>query len=184
MVIEASRSEPEHAEVSVTNLSANPTDLDVGRALEEIPQRQFFAPTEGGGRPLHSGAVGATRVGPDRARDRRLSAIRWRRIEDRSSLPWDDQKNQNGRMESAKRLTAFGGDPRVFHRHSPPRPARPGTDPARVAGASVTFEPAPAPAWHMHPLGQHLIVTSGFGLAQRWAGVERSGRGRGLDSAG
>jgi len=38
--------------------------------------------------------------------------------------------------------------------------------PARAAGASVTFEPGARTAWHTHPLGQTLIVTSGCGLAQ------------------
>jgi quercetin dioxygenase-like cupin family protein len=38
--------------------------------------------------------------------------------------------------------------------------------PARVAGASVTFEPGARTAWHTHPLGQTLIVTAGCGLAQ------------------
>ena len=42
--------------------------------------------------------------------------------------------------------------------------------PARVAGAQVTFEPGARTAWHTHPLGQTLIVTSGSGLAQRWGG--------------
>ena len=39
-------------------------------------------------------------------------------------------------------------------------------DPARVRGASVTFEPGARSAWHTHPLGQILIVTSGFGWVQ------------------
>jgi quercetin dioxygenase-like cupin family protein len=39
--------------------------------------------------------------------------------------------------------------------------------PARVAGASVTFEPGARTAWHTHPLGQTLIVTFGSGLVQR-----------------
>ena len=43
-------------------------------------------------------------------------------------------------------------------------------DPARVVGASVTFEPGARTAWHTHPLGQTLIVTSGFGRAQRLGG--------------
>ncbi|MEG9434779.1 cupin domain-containing protein [Edaphobacter sp. HDX4] len=43
-------------------------------------------------------------------------------------------------------------------------------DPARVQGASVTFEPGARTAWHTHPLGQTLIVTSGCGLVQRWGG--------------
>ena len=42
--------------------------------------------------------------------------------------------------------------------------------PARVAGASVTFEPGARTAWHTHPLGQTLIVTAGFGRAQREGG--------------
>lgn len=43
-------------------------------------------------------------------------------------------------------------------------------EPARVVGAHVTFEPGARTAWHTHPLGQTLIVTSGFGRAQRWGG--------------
>jgi quercetin dioxygenase-like cupin family protein len=42
--------------------------------------------------------------------------------------------------------------------------------PARVAGASVTFEPGARAAWHTHPLGQTLIVTAGAGRVQRWGG--------------
>ena len=42
--------------------------------------------------------------------------------------------------------------------------------PARVAGASVTFEPGARTAWHTHPLGQTLIVTAGSGWVQRHGG--------------
>src|SRR6266511_4082957 len=42
--------------------------------------------------------------------------------------------------------------------------------PARAAGASVTFEPGARTAWHTHPLGQTLIVTSGVGWVQREGG--------------
>jgi quercetin dioxygenase-like cupin family protein len=41
-----------------------------------------------------------------------------------------------------------------------------GTEPARVSGATVTFEPGARTAWHTHPLGQTLIVTAGKGLVQ------------------
>ena len=34
----------------------------------------------------------------------------------------------------------------------------------------MTFEPGARTAWHTHPLGQTLIVTSGVGRAQRWGG--------------
>jgi len=43
-------------------------------------------------------------------------------------------------------------------------------DPARITGAIVTFEPGARTAWHTHPLGQTLVVTSGVGRAQRWDG--------------
>ena len=43
--------------------------------------------------------------------------------------------------------------------------------PARVAASSVTFEPGARTAWHTHPLGQTLIVTSGCGWAQRDGGT-------------
>src|ERR1700732_4998695 len=43
-------------------------------------------------------------------------------------------------------------------------------DPARVVGASVTFEPGARTAWHTHPLGQTLIVTAGCGWIQRHGG--------------
>jgi quercetin dioxygenase-like cupin family protein len=44
-------------------------------------------------------------------------------------------------------------------------------NPARVRGASVTFEPGARTAWHTHPLGQTLIVTAGCGWAQREDGL-------------
>jgi len=44
-------------------------------------------------------------------------------------------------------------------------------DPARVVGASVTFEPGARTAWHTHPLGQTLIVMAGCGRVQRWGGL-------------
>jgi quercetin dioxygenase-like cupin family protein len=40
--------------------------------------------------------------------------------------------------------------------------------PARILGASVSFEPGARTAWHSHPLGQTLIVTAGCGRVQRW----------------
>jgi quercetin dioxygenase-like cupin family protein len=43
-------------------------------------------------------------------------------------------------------------------------------EPARVRGAHVTFEPGARTAWHTHPLGQTLIVTSGLGRVQKWGG--------------
>jgi quercetin dioxygenase-like cupin family protein len=39
-------------------------------------------------------------------------------------------------------------------------------EPARVAGATVTFEPGARTAWHTHPLGQTLVVIAGSGWVQ------------------
>jgi quercetin dioxygenase-like cupin family protein len=57
----------------------------------------------------------------------------------------------------------FTGSVRIDPLFAPP-------DPARVAGAHVTFEPGARTAWHTHPLGQTLIVTSGLGWVQRAGG--------------
>jgi 4-carboxymuconolactone decarboxylase len=40
--------------------------------------------------------------------------------------------------------------------------------PARASGSLVTFEPGARTAWHVHPLGQILIVKAGVGRVQRW----------------
>jgi len=42
--------------------------------------------------------------------------------------------------------------------------------PAGAGAACVTFEPGARTAWHTHPLGQTLIVISGFGWVQRDGG--------------
>jgi quercetin dioxygenase-like cupin family protein len=38
--------------------------------------------------------------------------------------------------------------------------------PSKTNGAHVTFSPGARTAWHTHPLGQTIIITSGLGLAQ------------------
>jgi len=53
----------------------------------------------------------------------------------------------------------FTGTVRIDPLNSPPEPARAGS-------AYVTFEPGARSAWHTHPLGQTLIVTSGVGWTQ------------------
>jgi hypothetical protein len=50
----------------------------------------------------------------------------------------------------------------------------PATTPARAAGARVTFEPGAHSAWHTHPLGQILIVTSGIGWVQQEGGEKQT----------
>ncbi len=57
----------------------------------------------------------------------------------------------------------FTGTVRIDRLFNPP-------EPARARGATVTFEPGARTAWHTHPLGQTLIVTSGRGRVQRDGG--------------
>src|SRR5713226_6832682 len=67
---------------------------------------------------------------------------------------------RNGSQPSGKGpKDNFTGIVRIDPLFQPPKPAR-------VFGASVTFEPGARTAWHTHPLGQTLIVTSGCGWVQ------------------
>jgi quercetin dioxygenase-like cupin family protein len=68
---------------------------------------------------------------------------------------------KRGSQNSTKGSTEyFSGDVRIDPLFEAP-------EPARVRGASVTFEAGARTAWHKHPLGQPLLVTSGLGWAQR-----------------
>jgi quercetin dioxygenase-like cupin family protein len=72
--------------------------------------------------------------------------------------------NRNGSQPSAKGSAEyFTGSVRID------TPFK-GEPPARIGGAVVTFEPGARTAWHTHPLGQTLIVTSGCGWVQREGG--------------
>jgi quercetin dioxygenase-like cupin family protein len=57
----------------------------------------------------------------------------------------------------------FTGSVRIDPLSEPP-------EPARVAMALVTFEPGARTAWHTHPFGQTLIITTGCGWVQREGG--------------
>lgn len=70
------------------------------------------------------------------------------------------QIQRNGSTPSAKGPAQFfTGAVRIDSPFNPP-------EPARASGAIVTFEPGARTAWHTHPLGQTLIVTSGVGWTQ------------------
>jgi quercetin dioxygenase-like cupin family protein len=47
------------------------------------------------------------------------------------------------------------------------------TEHTRATGGHVTFAPGARSAWHTHPAGQILIVTSGIGWVQEWNGAKR-----------
>ena len=90
----------------------------------------------------------------------RMAELMFEIFEERKSMEF----KRNGSEPSGKGPAEyFTGTVRVDMLFSAP-------DPARVVGANVTFEPGARTAWHTHPLGQTLVVTSGFGRAQRWGG--------------
>jgi quercetin dioxygenase-like cupin family protein len=74
-----------------------------------------------------------------------------------------DIKRSGSQSSDAGPEAYFTGAVRIEPINDPP-------DPARAVSASVTFEPGARTAWHSHPLGQTLIVTSGVGRAQQWGG--------------
>lgn len=47
-------------------------------------------------------------------------------------------------------------------------PLYPANNAMRSSGGSVTFEPGARSNWHIHPVGQVLIITSGVGRTQEW----------------
>lgn len=57
----------------------------------------------------------------------------------------------------------FTGDARID-------PLFPANESAHYSGAYVTFEPGARSAWHTHPAGQHIVVTSGVGRTGVWGG--------------
>jgi quercetin dioxygenase-like cupin family protein len=80
------------------------------------------------------------------------------------SLEWKMEIKRSGSTPSGKGPRDwFTGTVRLDPLFSPP-------EPSQVSGALVTFEPGARTAWHTHPLGQTLIVTSGLGWAQREGG--------------
>ena len=92
-------------------------------------------------------------------RRRLLSSKLWH---ERRRYPVDIKRN--GSQPSGKGPAEyFTGMVRIDPLLSPP-------EPARVSMALVTFEPGGRTAWHTHPLGQTLIVTSGCGWVQRDGG--------------
>src|SRR5437868_6358304 len=76
--------------------------------------------------------------------------------------------NRSGSQPSAQ------GSPDYFTGSVRVAPLIKTTEPARVGGAVVTFEPGARTAWHTHPLGQMLIVTAACGVRSR-NGARRRG---------
>lgn len=64
--------------------------------------------------------------------------------------------------------TSIQGSPRFFTGSVRIDPLYPAANGMRSSGGSVTFAPGARSNWHIHPVGQVLIVTSGVGRTQEW----------------
>jgi quercetin dioxygenase-like cupin family protein len=82
-----------------------------------------------------------------------------------------DIKRNGSRPSAAGPADYFTGAVRL-------EPLNDAPDPARIRSALVSFEAGARTAWHTHPLGQTIVITSGTGWVQVWGGpVEEVGVG-------
>lgn len=65
-------------------------------------------------------------------------------------------------------LKTVKGAEEIFTGNVTIQPLYPANGEMRSSGGSVTFEPGTHSNWHIHPVGQVLIVTSGTGRTQEW----------------
>lgn len=65
-------------------------------------------------------------------------------------------------------LKTIKGSDEIFTGNVTIQPLYPANGEMRSSGGSVTFEPGARSNWHIHPVGQALIVTSGKGRTQEW----------------
>lgn len=63
---------------------------------------------------------------------------------------------------------AIDGSPEIFTGAVKVTPLYPANNAMRSSGGSVTFQPGARSNWHIHPVGQALIVTEGRGRTQEW----------------
>lgn len=70
--------------------------------------------------------------------------------------------------------TPIKGSPRFFTGTVRIDPLYAANNAMRSSGGSVTFEPGSRSHWHIHPVGQVLIVTAGVGLTQEWGKLMRA----------
>lgn len=60
------------------------------------------------------------------------------------------------------------GSPEIFTGDVSIEPLYPANNNMRSSGGSVTFQPGARSNWHVHPVGQVLIVTEGKRRTQEW----------------
>ena len=82
----------------------------------------------------------------------------------------DDVKKKSQTITRSGSQPSAKGSAEYFTGNVRIDPLFPAKDSAPFSGAYVTFEPGARSAWHIHPAGQHLLVTSGVGRTQEWGG--------------
>lgn len=80
---------------------------------------------------------------------------------------WAAEQNSSVHIAPAGSHTAVYGSAENFIGRVRVDPLFNADNDIRVSAAYVTFEPGARSAWHTHPAGQRLIVTSGVGLTQQ-----------------
>lgn len=87
-----------------------------------------------------------------------------------------DQARADEANKTSQTITRAGAQPSVkgpaeyFTGNVRVDPLFAAKDSAQFSGAYVTFEPGARSAWHIHPTGQHLLVTAGVGRTGEWEG--------------
>ena len=87
------------------------------------------------------------------------------------AFPGQAPASETGRAQTIIRngeQAALKGSAQYFTGNVRIDPLYPANGDMRSSGGSVTFEPGARSHWHIHPVGQALIVTSGVGLTQEW----------------
>jgi quercetin dioxygenase-like cupin family protein len=85
-------------------------------------------------------------------------------------IPAADENKKSQTISRAGSQSSLKGPAEYFTGNVRIDPLFPANDSAPFTGAYVTFEPGARSAWHIHPTGQHLIVTAGVGRTQEWGG--------------
>jgi quercetin dioxygenase-like cupin family protein len=82
----------------------------------------------------------------------------------------DERKKKSQMITRAGSQPSVKGPAEYFTGNVRIDPLFPAKDAAPFSGAYVTFEPGARSAWHIHPTGQHLLVTAGVGRTGEWEG--------------
>jgi len=82
----------------------------------------------------------------------------------------DEGKKRSQTITRAGSQPSVKGSAEYFTGNVRVDPQFPSNDSTPFSGAYVTFEPGARSAWHIHPKGQHLLVTAGVGRTGEWEG--------------